>query len=589
MNIKKFIFLSLSALLIGVNFLYSQEVKKEKKKMYVSDDGKIYFQKSMEVYLWVSPSAENSSNAHILVPEKDSINHFHLDTEGKNTIRSPWRVDPKTGEYVTPREDVIFDIYADGITPQTKIQFLEAPKYVKNNVIYYGKGLKVNLNINDSGSGVESTFISVNNSNDYIKFENQINIDKEKENIVNYYSVDNVGNSENIKSKKFIVDLTPPISKFELLGTIENNILSPNAQIVLKSEDNLSGVKNIKYKIGDRNFKTYFKPIDLATITDGEIEIFFYATDNVNNTEVEKSTNSEDAGSGTTGSLSSLKLYVDKIAPEVNATIKGDQYKGKYLFVSERTEVELNATDNKAGIEKITFGVNAKSRTNEYKNPFKLLQSSGVQYVNFAAIDKVKNWAKAQTKTIYMDKTSPHTSVKYSQPKFENRDTLFITKDTKIKFTSFENESGLNALNYSTDNGSNKVYTDAITIEKDGYHKINYYGIDNVNNTEESKFTEFVIDNQAPKIKYSYSIEPLGNEVVDKITYQILPSNTMIFLAATDNASGVKDIQYSINKGEWKSKNIIQYFKPGKFVIDIVAYDSLGNKSEEQITFKIIK
>jgi len=588
MNIKKSLFL-LTLLLIGINFLYAQESKKQEqtKKMYLTEDGKVYFQKSMEVYLWVTSNPNDPTNAKKLT-DQDSVNHFHLDTEGKNTIRSPWRVDPKTGEYVTPREDVVFDVFADGINPVTYIKFLEAPKFIKNNNTYYGKGLKVNLDAKDSGSGIESTFIAVNNSKDYKSFSTQLNIDKEDENIINYYSIDNVGNSETIKSKKIIVDLTAPTSTFELVGEIENNVLSPNAKIILKSEDNLSGVKTIKYKIGDGTFKSYHKPISLSEITDGDIEVFFYASDNVNNTELEKSTNSESTDSGTDQGAS-LKLYVDKIAPEVTATIKGDKYKGNYLFVSERTEVEVVATDNKAGVEKITYGVNTKSRTNEYVDPFKLLPTSGVQYVNYSAIDKVKNWAKAQSKTVYLDKTAPTTSVSFSKPKFENRDTLFITKDTKIKFTNHENESGLKELAYSTDNKSNEIYTDAISIEKEGYHKINYFATDNVNNKEESKVTEFVIDNQSPKIEYSYSVQPLGTESIDGTMFQTVPSNTIIFLAATDNISGVKDIQYSINKGEWKSKNIIRYFKPGKYTIDIVAYDFLGNKSEEQITFKVIK
>ncbi|MBU8893600.1 MAG: hypothetical protein KOO66_12550 [Bacteroidales bacterium] len=594
MKFKKLIPISFVLIMIGSNLLSAQESKNldESKKMYISEDGKVYFQKSMKVYLWVSPSPDSPAKGHKLETDTDSIDYILLDTEGKNTVRSPWLINPETGKYFDPRKEVIFDLYADGIAPTTKISFNNTPKYYSNSALYYGKGLKVDLSATDAVSGIESTYISINNSTNYKKYENQINIDNEKENAVNYYSVDNVGNIEKNKSKKFIVDLTPPTSKFELDGKIENNILSPGAQIILKSEDNLSGIKNIKYKIGNGDYEIYKSPIKLASIPDGDIEIFFYATDNVNNAEEEKSTSSGngDSGSGSGSvSVSLTKLYVDKIAPEVTLNFIGDQHKGNYLFVSERTEVELSASDNKSGVEKITYGVNVKSRTYEYKQPFKLLPNSGVQYANYSAVDKVNNWAKAKSKTVYLDKTAPLSNVKFSGPKFSNRDTLFITNNTKIKFYSHENESGLNTLNYSINTEAELTYSESITIDKDGYHIIKYYGTDNVNNKEEIKITEFVIDNLPPQIKHSFSVEPLGKVDIEEITYLTLPSNTIIFLGATDAVSGVKDIKYSINKGEWKSKNIIQYFKPGKYAINIVATDFLGNRSEEEVYVQILK
>lgn len=559
-------------------------------KTYTDTSGKVYFQKSMPVYLWVSTSPNEQGKTMKLNTANAEVDHFYLDTEGKNTIRSPWLVDPETGKKVTPHQDVIFDIYADGIAPSTNIEFLDAKVYRKSGKTYYGKNLKIKLVGKDRVSGVEETYVAINKSTQYSKFDKPINMTQENQNTVSFYSIDHVGNTEVSKTKDFIIDITAPETKFELVGNVESNVLSPNAKIKLKSSDNLSGVKKIKYKIGDGDYKTYTQPISLWEFTDGDIEIEFYAVDNVENQEDVKSTSdSKNNLNGDELDLSSMKLYVDREAPETEIVVHGDQHEGKYFYASERTKIEIKAKDNKAGIDKITYGVNVKSRTNEYSEQFNLNPNAVMQYVNYSAVDKVKNWAKAKSKLIYLDKTAPKSTVSFSGKKFNNRDTLFITDKTKIKLTTYEAESGTQAIKYSLDNSAEETYKSTITVKDKGYHKVKYYGVDNVNNKEDLKEADFVIDNAAPTINYSYSVEPIGIEKIKGKKYNVLPSNTMVYLAATDDAVGVMDIQYSINGGEMKSKSVIKYFKPGIFTVDIVAYDFLGNKTKETIRFKILE
>ncbi|MBN2520942.1 MAG: hypothetical protein JXB17_10585, partial [Bacteroidales bacterium] len=469
-----------------------------------------------------------------------------------------------------------------------------APKFYKEGKLYFGRGLQVKISSNDLVSGVDNTYVSLN-GDAYKKYNNKINLNNEYENRLLYYSVDHVGNFEEPISKDFFVDLTAPETKFSITGNVIENVLSADAKIELSSSDNLSGVKHIKYKIGkDGTEKIYTSPIALSTLKDGETEIQFYAVDNVDNAEEIKSTSdpgssSQGDASSPGGSIAGISLYVDRIAPEVNIEILGDKFEDKYTFVSERSRIKLSATDNKAGVEKITYGINIPSRTHEYTEPFPLLSNSGVQYINYGAMDKVTNWTPRITKAVYLDKTAPVSGIAFIGSKFWNRDTLFITKDTKIKLNSSEQESGIQLIKYQIDNKALDNYSDPLTCEKAGLHKINYYAIDNVNNKEEENIKEFVVDNDAPVIKCTFSVESIGEQEKDGNKYLVFPSNTLVYLGATDNASGVSTIQYKLNGGELQTKTQIGYFKPGTFELEIIAKDVLNNKSTEVVLFIIEK
>ncbi|MFC2136687.1 OmpL47-type beta-barrel domain-containing protein [Bacteroidota bacterium] len=561
------------------------QVIKPETSMFVSSENNVYFQKNMPIYLWVSSSPEANTDKHLLVTEDGGLNHFHLDTEGKNTVRSPWAVNPATGEYKSPMEDVIFDVYSDGIAPVTESIFNGAPKFYKEGKLYFGAGLEIDLNASDAVSGVDKTYLSINGTS-YKQYSGKVSIDKEYENKVLYYSTDHVGNTEEPTTKEFLVDVTPPESEHSYTGAVSETILSPDAKIVISSSDNLSGVKAIKYKIGEGKEKTYTGPIALSSLPDGETEIKYYAIDNVANTEEENSTNEGSEGEAGSGK-GAMSLYVDRIAPEVDIELVGDQFVNNYTFVSERTRVRLSAKDNRAGVDKITYGINIPSRSHEYVEPFPLLGNSGIQYVNYGAVDKVVNWTPRITKEVYLDKTAPKTKIAFVGNKFFNRDTLFINKNTKIKLSSYEVESGLTAVNYVIDGKETSVYSEPFVCEKDGFHQLNYFGQDNVNNKEVANIAEFVIDNSAPEIKYTFSVESIGIKEIDGVTYDIYPSNTLLYLAASDNAAGVRHIQYSINGGQLMAKTQIGYFKPGQFEIEITAKDVLNNEAKETIRFII--
>ena len=122
-------------------------------------------------------------------------------------------------------------------------------------------------------------------------------------------------------------------------------------------------------------------------------------------------------------------------------------------------------------------------------------------------------------------------------------DTLFINKQTKLRFSATDAESGLQYITYGTDNQYNEEkYTEPISFDKEGFHQIEYYGYDNVNNRNRNELFAYM-DATGPVIKYNFSISAIGK----KDSLSVYPHYVNLFLGAQDETIGAKDLYYTTN------------------------------------------
>jgi hypothetical protein len=567
--------------------LLAQEQLNHPKKVFVSPEGKIFINKEAPIYFRVATSPDDNAPSYLLPSEetKKYSNPMYFDTEGKNTLRSPSAVDPVTKKTIQPLRDVLFEMYSDGKTPLTGADIVTNKKKITGAVVYYGKETKIDFKAADEVSGVEASYVSVNGSAYTQITKENSSFGEEKDFSVKYYSVDNVGNVETPKELKFSIDLSAPQTKLSIIGENKGKVLSSKAAISLTSKDTLSGVSRIMYSINDGPEKVYTTPIPLSILKEGETKIVYYAVDNVGNTEDQKviSTSTKKPEKE---EASSYSFYIDKEAPVVSFEIVGDQFKGKSLYISGRSQFQINANDEKSGVDKVTYSQNSLSLNQTYTAPFSV-NGEGIQSVSYAASDYVGNYALAQTQQLVIDKVNPKSSLTFIGKQFSNRDTLFITKDTKLSVYSVEAGAGIQKILYSVDGLSKETYSSPFAVEKDGFHVVEYNAVDNVNNTEAANKKSFIVDNVAPEIHYNFSVKAIGEKTVRNESYTIYPSNVMLYIAATDNASGVDRIEYKINGKPAQSIIPVKGFIPGNYDIEIIAYDVLKNRTSQIVRFSI--
>lgn len=572
MKLKTF----LITLLLLISFSgFAQKQLVHKKTIYQSPEGKLYINKALPLYLYVSSSKDEGAKKIRLhsVDSEKYTNPMYLDTEGYNTFRSPSKVDTVTKKTVYPLEDIIFEVYSDSKAPQTSIIYTNIKRFKKGNINYIGKKLNIKFKQYDAISGINATYYSINGA-DYKKYDEPLIFDKEIEYTLKYYSVDNVGNVENPHEIIYSIDLSAPKTNLSIDKDKYNNVISSRSKIILNSEDNISKVKKTLFHFDDNNTYQYTKPIIISGLKEGEHKITYYSIDNINNKETEKV----------------FSFYLDKTPPMIIDEILGNTFiaNGK-KYSSGRSKIKLTTMDNKAGIKDIKYSIN-NSEFIEYTKPFYIGQS-GELSIKSIVTDNVNNknivnMLTNKSNVSYVDLSGPQLGHSFSKPYFTIKDTIFIQKSTKVFLSSNDLESGVKKIEYTIDDSSITTFDKYFYITKEGTHKINYSAYDNVDNSNTSSFTCFV-DNTPPQIFYRFSIFSEKKKEFNGKLVDVYPSHAILFLSATDSNVGLNNLYYSVNdKTTQNYSSLIGNFKKNKFYkITIYALDKLNNKSEKTIEF----
>jgi hypothetical protein len=554
---------------------WPQTVITHEKGSYVDSLNQYFVQTAQPLYLYIStkpnmnptPLSNSSSNEN-----KNPITPMYLDGNGKHTIQ---HFDAQCKKQVT------YTVYADGKSPITQSSFTQSPSHIAHGIQYYGKNLMVRLTASDDLSGVNTTYYSIN-GDEYQAYTTGSNIaTKEGANVLKYYSIDNVGNCENIIEKKFVVDVTPPKTVYQLKEACANNVISGNSIINLTYNDSISGVAKTFYKFDTTAEMTYNgNNIVFQNLPEGDHTMYFHSVDHVKNTEIDQVFN----------------FFYDKTAPIVATDVLGDRFiVNEQIYFSGRTKLKITAVDNKVGVKDTKYSVD-NIEFKKYIDPFYLPSKPGVHIIKYYAIDSLGNVTtdngdaenleyKHTVSKVYVDLTGPTMDYQYTGQKFVTRDTTFINADTKIGMSGVDNESGMQRITYTLDQNPTEIdYHEPIKITQAGVHKLLVIGYDNVNNRN-FKPAFFVVDNVPPVIYTSYSVQPLGQ--VDSLS--ILPSYAQIYVAPTDNLTGIHKILYSVNDQPEKEylRFIDGFVKGQKNKVRISVSDNLENKSETVLYFQV--
>lgn len=539
---------------------------------YVSpEDGKLYWADGNPVYLFISENPDGSKPKRLESEStKDYTNPMFLDTEGPNFVRSKWAIDEE-GNYASPQQEIMFEIYNDGTSPISFVVFRGANRYTQGETIFYGQNLEVSARANDELSGVNAIYVSQDGGS-YVKYTNKFTPDIDKNFNFKFYSVDNVGNVEEPLSFDFIVDVTSPSSTHLVSGDKSGEVLSPRSSIKLSSVDESSDVNNISFTMDGGDPVVFSDKITLDDLEDGNHTLEFFGTDNVGNRENNKTYN----------------FYLDKTSPVVEASIVGDQYQNRgRVFVSTRTKVKLEASDNKAGVKRIWYKIDGGEEIT-YREPFELPKSKGNHVIEYYATDNVNNSfkslfdeSKSGRESLDIDMKAPDISFDYIGQEYMTRDTVFITSATEISLSADDDDSGVKNVGYKINGGEGKTYAAPFKIPEEGIFTVDFYGTDQVNNRNQDSFL-FIVDNTGPKVEGILSMEPIGSIKLNEMdsSLPVYSAGIKLYLAATDNIIDTDVIYYRLNNGEERvyTQPVIIRDK-GINTYSMRAVDKLGNET----------
>lgn len=536
------------------------------KRMYQDSLKRIYTHPSLPQYLFIStdPAGKDAMRMESEA-NKANTNPMYWDGNGVHHLRH---------QDLIEKTVIVFEISADGIAPATSADFGTTATYTAGGTRYYGPGLTVKLSAKDEMSGLEGIYCSIDGA-PFARYTQPLAFAQEKAYTLKYYAVDHVGNAEAPKEVKFTVDLATPSTALKVEGDYTADILSPRATLVLSSTEGLAGVRQISWKMDDQAEKPYAGPISLATLSQGEHTLSYYATDQVGNRE----------------KAQAFTFFLDNAPPIVSDDVIGDRYvvNGRE-YASGRTKVRLTALDNKAGVDAIYYRLNTEP-FQKYEAPFYLPSRSGLTSVYAYAVDKANNSNRRDNegksiRTFSVDLSGPTLAHEFSGPLFVTRDTTFIGPGTKLSLKGTDLESGLNRIAYQVNKGAEQAYSAPVEFKSAGIYQIDYFGYDHVENRNTASLY-FRVDDKGPEIFPRLSIEPISRRSGTGAFEQVYPAHVVLFFSATDDLSGYDKLYYTINGGEERLYvNPIGGFERGKqYVIRFRALDKLGNETKSELTF----
>ncbi|MEM3697414.1 MAG: CARDB domain-containing protein [Candidatus Bathyarchaeia archaeon] len=198
--------------------------------------------------------------------------------------------------YASPPE---FEEIIDNIPPTTTLN-IGKPKYVSpTDNIYVSSATQFTLTAEDNpgGTGVASTLYRIYNSTydtGWLEYSAPFYLIglADGEYSIDFYSVDNVGNTEPTNTVTVILDNTPPVTTL-IIGepkyASDKVYVTPDTPFTLEVTDAGSSVFSIAYRIFNSNYdsgwQTYTEPFNLAGLADGVYIIEFNSTDNLGNVE----------------------------------------------------------------------------------------------------------------------------------------------------------------------------------------------------------------------------------------------------------------------------------------------------------------
>ncbi|MEA3307840.1 MAG: IPT/TIG domain-containing protein, partial [Elusimicrobiota bacterium] len=352
--------------------------------------------------------------------------------------------------------------------------------------------------------------------------------------ILAYGSVDNNGNYEQVGMENIYVDITPPETQFSVEGSSElvDNVVyaMEDSTFSLRATDILSngvatGIKETYFLIdvstmdclspptligpqGTCDNPLYSEPF---TLSFGSHTLNFFSDDNVGNTENYKTV------------FISVGNLPDTTAPVTTLDFTRESYESEgKLYTSTISSIALTADDPQienqinSGIATIYYMVDVDSTTAQplmYSDPFAL--SEGAHTVSYASVDNAGNFEDFKSEIIYIDGTTPITTIEAGGSVLGAGETAYITVQDSITLTAADPisngvVSGIAETVFLIDRYFDEVcentpedmsapqgtcanpnYAAAFTLLV-GTHTIYYASADNVDNEEEIKSVYFV-------------------------------------------------------------------------------------------------
>ncbi len=386
---------------------------------------------------------------------------------------------------------------------------------------FYNLAQSIELTCVDQGCA--GTFFTVDGENPTASspYSNPISINAPGVTVLKFFSVDNLGNIEMIKSETYTIDSKPPVSS----ASLESGTFRSAQSVVLTCSDEF-GCNSIFYTTDGSNptlaSARYNAPILIAT--EGTTELKFFSMDNAGNVEI----------------IVSKTYFIDTTLPITLASIDSGIYK-----VSQTVVLTCDDASGCAGTYYTLDGGTPTDKSTLYTSSI-LIDTEGTTVLKFFSIDNAGNVTSVKVQTYIIDTLRPTTSANPLGAKYASPQLVTLTCNDEIGCAGIRY-----TINGDIPTSLSALYSGPILIATAGETELRFFSFDNAGNDSVEQTETYLIDASAPETTAS----------ITSGTYTFFPQVTLDCIGA----SGCTGTFYTID-GSNPSESSIRYVNP--IVID---------------------
>ena len=277
---------------------------------------------------------------------------------------------------------------------------------------------KVKFQISDIDNIMQDQlFYKIDNGHDQ-KYTEPFTIADEGAHLVQYYSVDKMGNKEIIKSINVIVDKTAP----EVVVTITAPFAKTGDKIyasekfsysyTISAKDNIAGVASTQYAVEGGEYMEYMKPFVINALA--PVKITVNSEDKVGNLTKKYTTKIVDENGNVLGeSIEDIVITIDKTAPTVEIKSDKELFKKDNVNVASKDyKYTITAADQESGVKTIYYRIDNKSEFILYTGEI-VFNTNGMHKIEAIAKDGVGNVSSTAVLDVFVDIIPAESTIKF--------------------------------------------------------------------------------------------------------------------------------------------------------------------------------
>ncbi len=442
------------------------------------------------------------------------------------------------------------------------------PPVTTDNVdgAWHNSSVTITLMAKDEESGIAATHYTVDGSEPTSDSSRGTTITLSEEGLytIKYFSMDNAGNVEEVKTaaNRVKIDKTLPSTIDNSDGRWHNG----SVVVTLTPSDDGSGIRDTYYATDNESTA---KGTTTTISSEGIHSIKYFSIDNAGNVE----------------QIREALVKIDSTPP-----LTVDDSDNRW----HNTDVTLNitASDNLSGIAFIRYKVDGVEQVSNSSNIQLTFNSERVHTIGYSSVDNAGNAEDVKTALVKIDKTSPFTT--------DDSDGEWHNSSVLVTLKASDNLAGVHTSNYKVNSGT-KTWMESlfswfssviglaetasqgetISIADEGIFDIKYHSDDNAYNIE--------LEKTAKQVKIDRTLPAITVNTPEAKTYLHSDIITLSFVSQ-DALSGIKTMNSAIDTRQVSGGQLFDMLELsfGTHEFTIMAMDNAGNLNSQKVNFNVI-